>query len=107
MAESLPDDALDVLACDFRARPRGAPTVFAVLPVIRELERAADTLTVVFTPDAAELVTAYVEAERLCCADIRWELHTEPLLRLHITAKPGQLDILEQLFTDRELAATS
>ena len=55
-----------------------------------------------FTYHAVKAVTAYVEAERLCCADIRWELDDEPALRLRIGATPGQLDILEQLFTSSD-----
>jgi hypothetical protein len=89
----------DILACDFRARPRGAPTVFDVLPTVQHVDRTAATLTVTFAPAAVETVSAYVDAERLCCADIRWELERRPALRLHISARPGQLDILEQLFT--------
>ena len=100
MTTNNPDEELlEVLACDFRARPRGAPTVFDVLPAVRGIERAAHTLSVVFDPADADTVSKYVAAERLCCRDIGWELDHEPALRLRISAKPGQLDILEQLFT--------
>lgn len=101
MDDTQPEETLGVLACDFRARPRGAPTVFDVLPAVRGLKRAADALTVEFAPDAVKTVTAYVAAERRCCADIRWELERKPALRLRIRAKRGQLDILEQLFAGR------
>ncbi len=107
MTGSQQDEDLDVLACDFQARPRGAPTVFDVLSGVRQVRRTACTLTVDFAPDAAETVTAYVEAEHLCCADIRWELERGPVLRLHIGAKPGQLDILEQMYTNSDLATAS
>jgi hypothetical protein len=108
MPESQQDEALDVLACDFRARPKGAPTVFDVLPVVWQVDRGADALTVAFAPGAADMVTAYVEAERLCCTDVRWELDREPgRLRLRIGAKPGQLDILEQMYTNTDLASAS
>lgn len=91
-------ESLDVLACDFRARPRGAPTVFDVLPAVRRIERTADTLIVDFDSASTEIVTGYVAAERLCCRDIRWVLDRAPALQLRITATPAQLDILEQLF---------
>jgi hypothetical protein len=100
------DDALDVLACDFRARPRGAPTVFDVLPAVQQVARIPAALTVTFTPTAVALVTAYVAAERLCCADITWDLRREPMLQLQIGAKPGQLDLLEELFTNGDVAAS-
>lgn len=106
MVENQQDEALDVLACDFRARPRGAPTVFEVLPSVQQVKRSADTLTVSFAPEAAAMVTAYVTAERLCCTDIRWDLDIEPSLRLCIGAKSGQLDILEQMFTDTNMASS-
>ena len=45
------------------------------------------------------LVSAVVGAERLCCSTIVWELEAvqEPVLR--IGAAPGQLDVLEAIFS--------
>lgn len=89
----------DVLACDFRARPRGAPTIFDVLPAVRGLERTDEALLVLFDVASRETVDGYVGAEQLCCADITWDLAYEPDLRLSITATPAQLDVLQDLYT--------
>ena len=89
----------DVLACDFRARPRGAPTFFDVLPAVRGLERTDERLTILFDGTSAEAVAGYVAAERLCCTEIHWDLERTPALRLSITATPAQLDVLQELYT--------
>lgn len=95
------EEVLDVLACDFRARPRGAPTVFDVLPSVCRRERTATALTIDFDPSAVEAVTGFVAAERLCCAGIDWDLQRAPAPRLRISAAPAQLDVLEQLFAQQ------
>ena len=51
-----------------------------------------------FDPSAAEVVRAVVEAERQCCSTIGWQLETDPGLKLRISAKPLQLDALEEMF---------
>jgi hypothetical protein len=44
-------------------------------------------------------VEALVDAERLCCPDLSWEVQREPEVRLTIGATPAQLDVLEQMLT--------
>lgn len=102
MAEHVSDASLAVLACDIRARPPDAPTLIDVLPAVLQVDRSADRITVSFAPEAAELVTAFVEAERRCCTEIRWDLSRDPSLRLSIDAQPAQLDVIETMFTSAD-----
>ena len=98
-AAEMLDEALDVLACDYQARPRDAPSFFDLQSGIRSLRRDDASLRVAFDPAARDAVRQLVEAERLCCAEIGWELHDEPELILRITATPAQLDIFERFLS--------
>ena len=88
-------ETLDVLACDYEKRPRGAPSFFDLEGVIRDLRREDGSLVIDFDPAAGEAVTALVEAERQCCASIGWDLQRGAGLQLRITAAPEQLDVFE------------
>lgn len=90
-------DVIDVLSCDIGVRPKLAPTFADVAPRIRGIHRDPGLLTIAFDGAAADTVEALVEAERLCCAGIGWQLEREPALRLLIRATPDQLDALEQM----------
>lgn len=94
-------EQLDTLACDITARPHGAPGFDEIMPAVRRIERAPRTLTIDFAPESYATVEGCVAAERLCCAEIGWELEREPAPRLRITATPPQLDVLEQIFIAR------
>jgi hypothetical protein len=90
-------DLIDVLACDIEARPRGAPSIFDLAPHIQRVERLSDSISISFASAAAADVTAFVEAERLCCGGIDWRLQVEPAVLLTIGAAPAQLDALAQM----------
>ena len=92
-------DGLDVLACDYRARPRGAASVFDVAPAVRSVRREPDALVIEFAPEASPAVAEFVAAERLCCREIGWELSDGVAPTLRIRATPGQLDVLAELFS--------
>ncbi|HZQ37483.1 MAG TPA: hypothetical protein VFD32_16240 [Dehalococcoidia bacterium] len=90
-------NVLEVLACDFRARPRGAASVVDVAPAVRSLRREPGTLVIEFAAEAALSVAEFVAAERLCCREIGWELSEAPAPTLRIRATPAQLDLLQQI----------
>ncbi len=93
-----PDDhaeALEILACDYQLRPKGAPSFFDLEGSVQGVRREGGSLVIEFDPAAAEQVAALVDAERQCCASIGWELQSSPVTRLRITAAPGQLDVFE------------
>ena len=101
-ATPLPDgtaDTLDILACEYEKRPKGAPSFFDLQPAVRGAHRADASLAVAFDPAAAAAVTELVAAERLCCPGIGWELTQGPVVRLRIQATPAQLDVFEQFLT--------
>ena len=102
MAERPADDVLDVLACDFGARPAEAPGLPDVLGSVRAVHREGETLVVAFDPADGERVHQVVEAERVCCAEISWDLTPgragEPLV-LRIGATADQLDLFENFLT--------
>jgi hypothetical protein len=93
------DDALNVLVCEIDKRPKGAPSFFDLQPNIRTVRREVGSITVDFDPTVAAAVQQLVEAERLCCADIGWDLHQSPSLTLTIRATPAQLTIFEQFLS--------
>ena len=92
-----PLELLDVLACDFAARPGGAATIDEVAPHVRAVRRDPSTLIVEFDDSARDAVRDFVAAEQRCCAGLGWHLQQEPLLELRIEAAPAQLDILQQV----------
>ncbi len=87
-------ELLDVLVCEIGVRPKAAPTFETLEPHIEQVQRFEDRLVVSFAAAAADDVAALVEAERLCCPGIGWELVREPSVLLTITATPAQLDVL-------------
>ncbi len=93
------DDALDVLACEYERRPKGAPSFFDLQGAIRQVQREDDALVVDFDTHEAARVEQLVAAERLCCPGIGWELEQTPAPRLRIRAAPAQLAVFEQFLT--------
>lgn len=93
------DDALNVLACEYDKRPKGAPSFFDLQQSIQTVRREGESLRVDFDPAASAAVEQLIEAERLCCTDIGWDLQQSPALTLTIRATPAQLAIFEQFLT--------
>ena len=77
-------------------RPR--PGSSELLPLVRGTTRDDGSLVVEFDDGAAETLAAFVEAERLCCTGIGWDIERETGLRLRITANDAQLQALEGLW---------
>lgn len=96
-----PGDALDVLACQYEKRPKGAPSFFDLEASIRRVERGPGVLRVVFDPAAAGAVEQLVDAERRCCPDIRWELEHAPAPTVRIITTEPRLDIFEGFLPKR------
>lgn len=89
-------DALDVLACEYQKRPRGAPSFFDLQHAVRSVRREAGALIVEFEPGAGSAVEELAAAERLCCSTIAFDVAHAPTLTLRIGAAPAQLEIFEQ-----------
>ena len=92
------DEIIEVLDCDLDVRPKAAPGIDALAPHVRGVTRTAQAILVEFDDRAAETLAAFVEAERLCCAGIGWEIERSPALWLRITASDEQLTALESLW---------
>jgi len=97
------EDIIEVLDCDLGARPTAAPGVDALLPHVHGTSRADGMLLVEFDARAAQTLEAFVEAERLCCAGIGWEIERGPSLRLRITANEAQLQAIESLWNNKQI----
>jgi hypothetical protein len=102
MTGQLSPEILDTLVCEPASRPRGAPTLADIVPAVRSTRRDGGHLIVTFDRAATDLVSAVVDAERRCCSTIVWKLEPgqQPVLR--IGATPGQLDVLEAIFSPAE-----
>ena len=105
MSEPLHPEILDTLVCEPGSRPPGAPTIGDIVPAVRSAHRDAAHLTVTFDRTALLLVSAVVEAERLCCSTITWDLSAAQETTLRIIALPGQLDVLEAIFSPHHPSA--
>ena len=72
------DEIIEVLDCDLGVRPKAAPGIDALLPHVRGAARDAGAVLVEFDEQvAARTLEAFVEAERLCCAGIGWEIERD------------------------------
>lgn len=91
-------DIIEILDCDLDVRPKAAPGVGQLLPHVRSATRTPGALLVDFDEEAAPTLEAFVEAERLCCANIGWEIEREPWLRLRISAEVAQMNAIESLW---------
>jgi hypothetical protein len=94
-------DIVELLDCEIGARPKGAPGIEQLLPLVRGGRRTATNLQIELDPEAAEALEAFVEAERLCCAGIGWEIERDPALVLSITASESQLDAMEPILVSK------
>ena len=99
MTTDLTDDTLDVLACEYTKRPKGAPSFIDLQGAIRGARRENGALTVEFDPATGGSVEELAAAERLCCPSIGFVVTHTPAPTLRITATPAQLDIFEQFLT--------
>jgi hypothetical protein len=98
MANMVRDEIIEVLDCDLGARPQAAPGIDALLPHVLRASRAPGALLVEFERQAEPMLDAFVEAERLCCAGIGWEIERDAGLRLRITTTGAQLSAIESLW---------
>jgi hypothetical protein len=98
MATQRRDEIIEVLDCDLDVRPKAAPGIDALAPHVRGVTRTAQAILVEFDPQAGETLAAFVEAERLCCAGIGWDIERDAGLRLRIDASEVQLAAIESLW---------
>lgn len=92
------NEIIEILDCDLGVRPKAAPGIGALLPHARGVSRTSTTLLVEFDPLVADTLATFVEAERLCCAGIGWEIERTSGLRLRISATEAQLSAIESLW---------
>ena len=90
------EDIIEVLGCNFDARPDG-PGREALAPFINRVLQASTTLTIEFDPAGREVAEAFVRAERVCCSNVDWKLQDIRELKLIITAEPQQILALRYL----------
>jgi hypothetical protein len=92
------DEIIEILDCDLGVRPKAAPGIDALIPYVRATSRTRTTLLVEFDPQVADTLAVFVEAERLCCAGIGWDIERDAGLRLRITAGEAQIGAIESLW---------
>ena len=99
MPEPLQPEILDTLVCESASRPKGAPTIGEIVPAVRPTHRDQRQLTVTFDRGATSPGRRRRGGRAPCCSTITWQLETtdDPVLR--ILAMPGQLDVLEAIFS--------
>jgi hypothetical protein len=92
------EDTLAVLACEIEARPAGSPSIADLLPMVGEVRREDRAVVVSFAADTLSTVQAFAVAERICCAEIGWDVEPGPPVTLRITASSEQLDLVDGIF---------
>lgn len=95
----LDDESLHTLSCDISIRPRNAAGIVELLPFVRTARSDADKVIVHFDQAGEGSVNSFVNAERLCCAGLTWELTTvENGLQLTVAGTTEQVSIIKQWF---------
>lgn len=92
-------ERLDVVSCDIASRPP-APGPVELHPYLVTVSRLPGMVVYEFRPDARDLLTEFVAAERVCCSGLSWEIQYEELLTLRIGASETQLDVLDGMFAE-------
>jgi hypothetical protein len=92
------EDVLITIGCDIAARPTNAPGVDDLARFIRSVDRTAGGIAVGIESGGRDILTAFVEAERQCCACIDWQIEDGPEPVLHIRADEETLAALDDLF---------
>lgn len=95
------EEALDVLACEYEQRPKGAPSFDNLRDAVRGVRREENALVIEYDAARAAAVEALAAAERLCCSTIGFEVRQTPVLTLRICARPAQLDVFESFLTSQ------
>jgi hypothetical protein len=90
------DEVIEVLACNLDQRP-AVPGPDALAPFIERARLTQEELIIDLAAEGRAVAEAFVEAERICCSTIAWELHHSPHLQLRIRAEPRQLRVLVRL----------
>ena len=98
MANERQNEIIEILDCDLGVRPQAAPGIDAILPHVLRASRTPGALLVELDLQAERMLESFVEAERLCCAGIGWEIERDTALRLRITAADTQIDAIETLW---------
>jgi hypothetical protein len=98
MANERRNEIIEVLDCDLGVRPKVAPGIDALLPYVLGASRMSDVVLIEFDDRAAQILEAFVEAERLCCAGIGWEIDRTSGLLLRISGTDVQLTTIESLW---------
>jgi len=98
MASVRRNEIIEILDCDLGVRPKAAPGIDALLPHVLRASRAPGALLVEFDLQVEPMLAAFVEAERLCCTGIGWEIERDTAVRLRITAADTQIDAIETLW---------
>ena len=92
--------AVRVLACDMSRRPHGAPALAALAAAVRRIESRGHDLVIDFDAEAESALADVVAAERLCCAQLGWEL--EQRTRLRVVGSELQLELVARLLGSAE-----
>ncbi len=96
------EELLDVVQCEIDRRPE-APVIADLEPHVVGFTRQPEVLTISFAPEAREVLEAFVEAERQCCAGIGWMVSDGPDVALRIEAGADALDALTMLFESNHI----
>jgi hypothetical protein len=92
--------ALRVLACDISRRPDSAPALAALAASVRRIESRGHDLVIDFDAEAESALAVVVAAERLCCAQLGWQL--EQPTRLRVVGSELQLELVARLLGSAE-----
>jgi hypothetical protein len=70
----LTDEPLRALSCDIQLRPVDAAGIEQLLPFVQKRRIDGNAVTVFFSTKAKDILRSFVEAERLCCTSLIWEI---------------------------------
>lgn len=70
----LDEKTLSVLACNISVRPRNAAGIAELIPFVDSVQNLGNRLAIDFETAGLSAVESFVNAERLCCTGLTWDL---------------------------------
>ena len=90
-------ELLDVATCDIGSGSAG-PGLDELRPHLVGVSRLPAAIVYEFLPGASIVLREFVDAERVCCSGLTWDVLTDGPLRLRIGATEPELDALVKMF---------
>ncbi len=95
----LDKNTLTVLACDISVRPAANAGIDDLLNHVLSVRMTSNKLTVEFDIAGTAALLSFVEAERMCCTTLTWNIvESAASVQLNVEGTPDQLGVINLWF---------